>query len=559
MKKNTKKVSRGKTKFDHRKERSKSTDWLKYKKYAYPVLVGIILFVALFVRIYHLESLPPGVYPDEAIHGTDAIQANEASHWKLFYENNYGREGLFINLIALGFKLFGVSAATLRIWSAAFGIFTVLGMILLTRELFGGWRAGAIAGFLTATSFWHLNFSRIAFRAIMLPFVLVFSFYFLLRGLRTKKLYNYILAGVFFGLGIHTYIAFRIAPLILIALLAALIAAKKNFLKNHWKEIAVFTLLALLTASPMLADFYSHPEHFSARTGSVSVLNPEVNQGHLFKALGISAALNLGSFNFHGDQNWRHNLPSQPELQFIIGLFFLAGLGYLAWQFFHLMYQRIKNRKHNDNLAITVLLLSWFAVMLLPGILTYEGLPHSLRVIGALPAVLLISACFIELVFRQTDKIKSANLKTVIYIFLILSITWSGFVSVKRYFIDWGQSLEVRQAFNQNFTEMAAYLNELPEDINKYVVVNGGGKTMDDGLPISAHVIKLLTYSKTPSISYLDPNFNPASLKPIAKVVLMNYDKGIENKIRAVFSNAITMKVISQPGSEIDFFVININ
>jgi len=130
---------------------------------------------------------------------------------------------------------------------------------------------------------------------------------------------------------------------------------------------------------------------------------------------------------------------------------------------------------------------------------------------------------------------------------------------VKRYFIDWGQSLEVRQAFNQNFTEMAAYLNELPEDINKYVVVNGGGKTMDDGLPISAHVIKLLTYSKTPSISYLDPNFNPASLKPIAKVVLMNYDKGIENKIRAVFSNAITMKVISQPGSEIDFFVININ
>ncbi len=121
------------------------------------------------------------------MNGTDAINAIETGHYRLFYINNYGREGLFMNLIALGFKLFGVSVLTLKMWSVFFGTLTIFGMILLAREFWNSWRAGLIAGFLYATSYWAINFSRISFRANMLPFVLVFSFYFLFRALRTEK------------------------------------------------------------------------------------------------------------------------------------------------------------------------------------------------------------------------------------------------------------------------------------------------------------------------------------------------------------------------------------
>ena len=156
----------------------------------YIVLAALIVLGALFLRTYKLSTLPPGVYPDESVNGIDAITANANHNWQLFYTNNNGREGLFMNLIALGFSLFGVSVVTLKMWSVLFGTLTVLGMTLLGEELLASRRAGLIAGFLTATSFWAINFSRIGFRAIMLPFVLVFSIFFLIRGIQKKKIWE---------------------------------------------------------------------------------------------------------------------------------------------------------------------------------------------------------------------------------------------------------------------------------------------------------------------------------------------------------------------------------
>jgi len=350
----------------------KDKSFLRHK-FFYLTLAAAIFFIAILARTYHLSSLPPGVYPDEAVNGTDAINAIETGHFKLFYPNNYGREGLFMNLIALGFMLFGVNVITLKMWAVFFGILTVAGMMLLARELFGTYRAGLVAGFLYATSFWAINFNRISFRANMLPFVLVFAFYFLFKGLRTGKFADYIWAGIFFGLGMHGYIAFRIAPLILIALFFAFLISKKNFLREYWKPVLAFFLAAFFVALPMLLTFYFHPEYFETRSESVSVLSPKVNQGHFWQALGKSTALTLGMFNFHGDQNWRHNLPRYPELEFFAGIFFLVGVGWIAGRFFYLLYLRIRKKKRSEELITDTLLLSWFFAMLLPGILTYEG------------------------------------------------------------------------------------------------------------------------------------------------------------------------------------------
>src|SRR4030042_2144532 len=269
-------------------------------KFFYLTLAITIIAIGFFARAYHISSLPPGVYPDEAVNGTDAITANETGNYRLFYANNYGREGLFINLIALGFRFFGVSVITLKMWAVFFGTLTVLGMILLAREFWNTWRAGLIAGFLYATSFWAINFSGISFRANMLPFVLVFSFYFLFRALRTEKYYDYILAGAFFGLGLHTYIAFRVTPAILVALLFVLIISKKKFFRTYWKPLAVYASSIFLVALPMLLIFYFHPEYSETRSESVSILSPKVNQGQLGHALRVSITNTLGMFNFQG-------------------------------------------------------------------------------------------------------------------------------------------------------------------------------------------------------------------------------------------------------------------
>jgi len=528
-------------------------------RHFYLALAAVIFFIAILARTYHLSSLPPGVYPDEAVNGTDAINAIETGHFKLFYSNNYGREGLFMNLIALGFMLFGVNVITLKMWAVLFGVLTVAGMMLLARELFGTYRAGLVTGFLYATSFWAINFNRISFRANMLPFVLVFTFYFLFKGLRTGKFADYIWAGIFFGLGVHGYIAFRIAPLILVALFIAFIISKKKFLRQYWKPVAAFSLAAFFVALPMLLTFYFHPQYFETRSESVSVLSSKVNQGHLWQALGKSTALTLGMFNFHGDQNWRHNLPRYPELEFFAGIFFLVGVGWITGRFFYLLYLRIRKKKRSEELITDTLLLSWFFAMLLPGILTYEGLPHALRVTGVLPVTFLFVTFAIEKTFRLAGKIRSPFWTKASYLILIAVIVWSGYISLKRYFVDWAGSPEIHPAFAQNFKNIALYLNGLPPNANKYVLANAGGQIMDDGLPVSVEVVKLLTHYRTPGITYIRPGFDPKAIMPPAKVVLMYYDGESIAWIKSLYPGAKLQKVDPQPGNGTDFFVVNVN
>jgi 4-amino-4-deoxy-L-arabinose transferase-like glycosyltransferase len=525
----------------------------------YILLAVLIVVGALFLRTYKLGTLPPGVYPDEAVNGIDAITANANHHWQLFYENNNGREGLFMNLIALGFSLFGISVVTLKMWSVFFGTLTVLGIIVLGEELFASRRAGLIAGFLTATSFWAINFSRISFRAIMLPFVLVFTVFFLIRGIQKKKIVDYVFAGLFFGLGLHTYIAFRIAPIILVVLLVAFIANRKKFLATHWKEISAFLVATILVALPMLIDFARNPEHFSGRTSQVSVFNPEVNQGHLLLTLGKTFGLSLAQYTFWGDQNWRHNLPPWPELFPIIGIFFLAGFFYFIYEFFYLVWRRIRFSERSERLILVSLLLSWFFAMLLPEAISAEGLPHALRSIGTMPVAILMAVFAIEGVWKWADdKEKFKKYKEAIWTLMIVLIVGSGIWSVRMYFVDWRGSADVHGAFEEGYLNMSRYINGLPAGTPKYIVNNGPGIKMQDGLQTSAEVIKLFTHQKSANVIFIEPNFDPATIKTPSKIFLMNADDGFISYLRQSFPTSRVEKIDVREGMDTGFTMIDV-
>src|SRR3990167_4438131 len=124
----------------------------------------LVLIIAGFLRLYHITTVPPGLYPDEAMNGNNALQAfsvgdfsaqgarlpdgqGPVSGWKVFYPENNGREGLFINIQALFLKFFGVNEPwVLRLPSAIFGILTVLGIYFLSREMFSV-RVGLLSAF----------------------------------------------------------------------------------------------------------------------------------------------------------------------------------------------------------------------------------------------------------------------------------------------------------------------------------------------------------------------------------------------------------------------------
>ncbi len=454
----------------------------KKKIIHYSVLAGILL-LATFLRVYNIDNAPPGIYPDEANNGTNAYDAMVSGDYQWFYPDNNGREGLYINMIGISFKLFNVSMLTLKLPSIFFGILTVLGVYLLCRELFRKKpHLALIASYLTAVSFWAINFSRIGFRAIMLPAILTFTFYFLFRGLRTfdpiKKnyhhLYNFAIAGLIFGLGMHSYIAFRIAPLILIMTLIALLITYRHFLKNYWHGILLFMIFSFLSAAPMLWTFHTHPELVNSRSGSISILSEEVNEGDLFGTLAETVMLSLAKFNFYGDPNWRHGYPPYPTLELITGIAFLFGIIY-SFILFCKSCRTIKKERHSgisspiNTFVVQTLLLSWFFIMLIPEFMTREGLPHALRSIGALPVVYIFAALTFDFILTKAKE-RSAQTHAITLALILITLFYVGLFNTIKYHIFWAQHPKVAFSFNKDLTDIGRYVQILPSEQTKYVV-----------------------------------------------------------------------------------------
>ncbi len=510
------------------------------KRYQLILIIIIILVIAGFFRLWHLNSVPPGVYPDEAINGNNAVQALTTNHYKLFYPENNGREGLFINLIALCFNFFGIHIWSLKLISALAGILTVLGLYFLTKELFKSPIIALLSSWFLAISFWHVNFSRIAFRAILVPLLLVWSFYFLYKVINSnkeKKLTSTIyalLSGMLFGLGFHTYIAFRMAVLILIVpfitVLIKLIREYKlnekpwfiYFKKRFW-QYDLWIIAVIIAALPIGIYFLNNPGDFLGRASGVSVFA----QDNPFKALISSTIKTLGMFNVVGDFNWRHNFSGSPQLLWPIGIFFLVGLAFSV--------TRAIKRKTSSYW----LLIAWFAVMLLPAILTYEGLPHALRAIGVIPVCYIFAGIGAYLIFKSLFKLVKANkLNKALFITLCLLIVLGcSYAQFDKYFVDWSRQPDVDNAFARDYVEIGKYLNTLAPEVNKYVIVNQSG-VLVDGVPVPAQTVMFMENIKNRSqqTEYLLPD-EIDKIQPADQsiVIPLQYDLQIFKELKQKF------------------------
>jgi len=292
------------------------------------VFLAAILLIAVFFRFYHLTTLPPGLGPDEAMNGNNAVEAVETNHLQMFYTEDNGREGLYVDLVALLLRHWPIYEPwVIRAPAAIAGVLTVLGLYLLVSELFGVGE-GLIAAFLLSTSTWHITFSRQGLRAILAPLLLLWSMWVMIYAfcefpkLRTaprssNRWWYVVVAGFLYGLGFYTYIAYRITPLLVVLLIASFSKRSTGF----WGKMAVFLAVTLMTVWPLGWYFYSHPEAFVGRASQISIMNSPNPTRAFLTNLGKEALM----FNLQGDR--KQNFNGAPELFLPVGILFLLGLG----------------------------------------------------------------------------------------------------------------------------------------------------------------------------------------------------------------------------------------
>lgn len=511
------------------------------KKLLHILPIAIILLIALFFRTWHIDTTPPGLYPEEANNATNAYHALKDGNLKWFYSDNNGREGFYINLMALSFLLFGVSTLTIKLPSILLGVLTVFAIYCLCRELFlSKPRIALIASYLCAVSFWAVNFSRIGFRAIAMLPIICFIFYFLFRGIRTGKIYNYIIAGSLFGLGFHTYIAFRIMPLVLFVLLILFLLIEEDFLKRYWKAICTFTLSAGMIILPLIITFVAHPEYIDSRSSSISILDEDNRRDGLALSLVKSVGLSLAKFNLYGDPNWRHGFPPFPMLEPLTGLAFLSGLAMIIGVFFHNLYLRLKKNVRGRNLVISGLLLTWFAGFLAPEFMTTEGLPHALRSLGVLPVVLIFAAYAIDhfmtnwqIHYKKETTSHTIQITHKLWKFcMAIFFVYVGVFGYFKYHVFWANKNETAFSFNHELTHIAQALKDT--DQKTYIIIG----TLD-------RLVIEIYNPENPHITYLHKEELEKISDPSSRIILPHHKEKTMRLIQERFKEStVTAKEV---------------
>lgn len=467
----------------------------------------IILIIAIFLRFYHFTTTPPGLYPDEAINGNDAVAAAETGHFfQVFYPNNNGREGLYNDILALILKAWPVYEPwVLRIPAAIAGVLTVWGLYLLVAELFDD-DTGLLAAFLLATSVWHIIFSRIAFRAILSPLLLVWALWILIKAFRRppspRAWCAIVAAAVVYSLGFYTYIAYRITPLLLLVFIPFFRATPQ-----FWRRTLVFFLITMVVFAPLGWYFMTVPGSFFGRTIQIAVTTA-ANPVYQFAVNLTKEAL---MFNLHGDNNWRQNVSGAPELFWPVGILFLLGIGLAVFSFFrHQWNDHTEPDTRREIFSPFGLSLSfvWLILGILPAAASDEGIPHALRSILAIPPAMIFAALGGIWLYRLIKNHWHAQVATGIAAAFLFATAVFAYYD---YFVIWAGNPNVPGAFSANYVEIGRSIDALPSSTTKYVIVNAGGVPVN-GIPMPAETTMFITHSFTAAdaaaahIRYLLPN-----------------------------------------------------
>lgn len=478
-------------------------------RWAAPATLFVVTALAAFLRYWQLDTTPPGFHYDEAF---DALEAwrllVDADYRPVFFAGNFGVEPMFIYLTAIAFRLFGATPEVMRGVGAAVGTLTVPALYMLAREWIQTDRRlppalPLLAALALAIQRWHITFSRMGIQPILLPLFLVLLLWAFLRAHRSSSLWAWAGFGLATGLGVYTYLAGRLLPVLAgllgaVALLSAFAAERRqrnpsgraiSLLNPENVEhpersspglsvtlvgLLVAAAVALVIVTPLALHFLHYPDQLLVRSGQVAVLPGTTATASLSQNL----VAVLGMFSVRGDADPRSNVPGLPVLDVLMSIPFMMGVVWLAWR--------------GRRLAGMLWWLA-FAVMLVPTVFS-DYAPHFRRAVGLAPLVALASGLGLAVILGRAgshpataaaavpprlqqngvspeeiaadmDRLRRMGRAVVVAAIAVGSLVYSA----TAYFGAWGRSAVLYYTYDQGLWEISQYVLGLPPDERVYV------------------------------------------------------------------------------------------
>ncbi len=302
---------------------------IAYARWEWAALLALTL-AALALRAWNIAGVPANFGGDEGEMGMVARSVLSGEATEPFVTGWLSHPMLWFYLQAGALLVFGNNVAGLRMLSALLGTAAVPMLYVFARPLYGRSVALAAAALLAVYHF-HIHFSRLGVNNIADPLLALAAFAAFFHGYRRASLAGFALAGVLLGLGMHFYMGARLAPLIVMGVLAHQLVFDRARLMRLRHHILMMVAGYLVGFGPLLSFFIAHPEDFTARLAVVGVFQSgwfeeQVSAGESPLALLVGQLYNgFGAYTFLPDQGAWYD-PLMPLLDPVSAALFFLGL-----------------------------------------------------------------------------------------------------------------------------------------------------------------------------------------------------------------------------------------
>lgn len=235
---------------------------------SWTLVVLLTTAVVVFFRVYRLAEVPSEMVSD---HAEKLLDVGDVLSGKMsiYFPRNTGREAFQMYLTAAVTRIFGtgLSFMSLKIGTTLAGLVTLVYIYQLGKEIANRW-AGLFAALFAGIAYWSNVITRSALRFTLYPLFVAPMLFYLIRGLRSRNRNDFLLAGLFLGIGLHGYSPFRIVPLVVVIgfVLYMLHSQSEGTRKRAFIWLAVLALVSLYVFLPLLRFALQEPQMFSYRT-----------------------------------------------------------------------------------------------------------------------------------------------------------------------------------------------------------------------------------------------------------------------------------------------------
>ncbi len=406
-------------------------DWLAHHRSL--VWIGLILALAISLRLWQLHVIPPGLLTSEAELGNKAREVLAEG----------GSTDLFIYMQALLQLVFDQIPFSLRLLPAIIGVGSVAMVYILTKHWFSE-RVALLSSLFMAVSAWGLHITRLAEPATILLLLIPLHLWLWTKAIDTNKSKWYLAVGVSLGLFAYTNLPLWLVALTYIVVLAVFYRAYRHQVRHYIQPIIIVILSAIIAKLPlmlyMLVSGTTGPlqEVWSEFVGLYDLLLEPMQ-------LLTAAVATLGMFHFSGSPEPAYNAPMLPHLDAVVGILLIFGI-LIA----------VRDRKQIRYTLLIVLL----PIMLLPAIFS-SNTPDPVSSIIALPFMAILAAVGMSELITRWHTIFPRNViaKQFGAFIIVSALALSSYYNFQHYFVAWANTPEVITEFNEEATMAANYVN----------------------------------------------------------------------------------------------------